>query len=192
MKKLLYIAVLVASVGAIAGCGSNKSLIRDTGISSRNDVFQEAAGRVPEGYANLRISLSLKTHGADVYSESDRHGTPDYKLLVNIDGQAVEVKGSLQQEDRGGITKDPEAGRGTRYYFHKELRLRPGKHRITVALPADHIALMEDVELRGGDNFLTLTPKYGQVREKRRPGFYTKTSFKEGVRGIEAALNTAD
>lgn len=192
MKKIVVLISLL-SAALFGGCASSQELVRKNSVSTRSDVFVELAdgGPVPQGYADLRITSSLKTHRSGIYSTRDIHGTPEYRLLINIDGQAALVQGTLKEEDiKPGSIRDPEAGEGVWYLFRKDLRLKAGTHRIVIALPEDKIAVEREITLvEGSSNMLELEPVYGAAPGKRRPGFYGVTSFMEGLRGIRAILN---
>ncbi len=168
-------------------------MIRTASIGTRNDVFQELTdgGTVPQGYADLRIVSSLKTHRPGIYSIKDIHGTPEYRLLLNIDGQVTQIRGDLREEntEARGI-RDPEAGEGIRYRFNKNLRLKAGTHKIVIAIIEDEFAVEREITLaEGGNNTLALEPAYRAAPGKRRPGLYGVTSFKEGIRGVSLILN---
>jgi hypothetical protein len=183
---------MLAAVAIISGCAQSSALIKASSASVRSDVYHELTdGRpVADGYAGLSLSSSLKTHKPGVYSAKDIHGTPDYKLLLNIDGQVTEISGTLRDENlepRG--FRDPEAGEGIRYVFRKTVRLKTGTHRIVVVLPGDNIAIEREISLSQGINNLVLEPVYGAVAAKRRPGFYGVTSFYEGIRGFSVIFN---
>jgi len=191
MKKIcLFLMMLIA---ILAGCSQSSTLIKGNSSSMRMDIFEELtnAGGAPQGFADLRITSTLKTHKPGMYSSSDIHGTRDYMLLVNIDGQAVLLQGSLQKENSEPVKLvDPEAGNGVRYRFSKNLRLKAGKHRVVVALPDDEIAVGREITLVEGDvNNLILEPIYSTNPGKKRPGINSATSFKEGVRTIRLILN---
>jgi hypothetical protein len=177
----------------LGGCANNANLIKESSVSTRTDVFEEtpAEGKVPEGYADLLIIASLKTHKPGIFSSSDRHGTKDYRLLANIDGQSITLSGSLVMEDNGTREmRDPEAGEGIRYLFSKRVRLKAGAHGVVIALPDDDVAVEVEIELaEGSRNTLHLEPLYGLKREKQRPGFYGDTTFSEGIREFRAFLN---
>lgn len=177
----------------MAGCAGSGELIRTASIGTRNDVFQELTdgGTVPQGYADLRIVSSLKTHRPGIYSIKDIHGTPEYRLLLNIDGQVTQIRGDLREEntEARGI-RDPEAGEGIRYRFNKNLRLKAGTHKIVIAIIEDEFAVEREITLaEGGNNTLALEPAYRAAPGKRRPGLYGVTSFKEGIRGVSLILN---
>ena len=192
MTKINLLVIIMALI-VIGGCASSSALIRTSNISTRSDVFEELSngGLVPPGYADLRVASSLKTHKPGIYSAKDIHGTSDYKLLLNIDGQAVQLQGSLQEENSGSNgLRDVEAGEGTRYRFNKKLRLKSGTHKVILAIPADDLAVERVITLaEGSSNSLVLEPVYRQTPGKRRPGFYGKTSYKEGIKGISLILN---
>lgn len=186
---LLTIALMVLS-----GCADSSALIKANSTSMRTDIFEELTSReiASRGFTDLRITATLKTHKPGIYSATDIHGTPDYKLLLNIDGQAVLLRGRLQKENsesRGLV--DPEAGDGIRYQFSKSLRLRAGAHLIVVALPDDGIAVEKEISLiEGNANRLVLEPIYNSTPGMKRLGAYGgATSFKEGIRRIRLTLN---
>lgn len=180
------------AVIVMSGCANSSALIRASNTSTRGDVFEELSngGLVPPGYADLRIASSLKTHKPGIYSAKDIHGTSDYKLLLNIDGQAVQLQGSLHEENSEPSGRDAEAGEGIRYRFNKKLRLKAGTHKVVLAIPADDLAIEREITLtEGSSNSLVLEPAYRQTPGKRRPDFYGVTSYKEGIKGIWLVLN---
>jgi hypothetical protein len=191
MKKICLL--LMMSLVVVSGCAENSALIRKNSISTRSDVFEEPAkGEIaPTGFTDLRITGSLKTHKPGAHSVADSHGTPDYNLLLNIDGQATVVRGMLQKENSEPMKLvDPEAGNGVRYRFSKRLRLKAGIHRIVVAIPHDGIAVEKEVILlEGNGNSLVLEPVYCSTAVSRQPGAHGATNFKEGIRGIRLTLN---
>lgn len=191
MKKTSLLLTL--SLMVLSGCAESSALIKANSTSLRADVYEELTNdaTAPQGYVDLRITATLKTHKPGIYSTSDIHGSPDYKLLLNIDGQAVFLGGSLQSENsesRGVV--DPEAGDGIRYRFSKNLRLKSGTHKIVVALPDDEIAVAREITLvEGNMNNLVLEPIYSTKPGKRRLGMYSTTSFREGIRAFRLMLN---
>jgi len=192
MKTIFLL--LMMSLTVLSGCAESATLIRAGSNSIRSDIFQEfsSGGLVPQGYAELRVVSSLKTHKPGIYPfEKKNHGTPEYRMLVNIDGQAVQLQGDMQKEHIGPSGhRAPEAGDGIRYRFSKTLRLKGGTHRITVALPGDQLAIEREVTLSDGSrNTLVLEPTYGASPDKQRPGFYGVTSFRQGVKGLRPTLN---
>jgi hypothetical protein len=191
MKKICLF--LMMSLAILSGCAQSSTLIKANSASMRTDIFEELtnAGSAPQGFTDLRITATLKTHKPGMYSASDIHGTRDYMLLVNIDGQAVLLRGSLQKESSEPVSLvDPEAGDGVRYRFSKNLRLKAGKHRVVVALPDDEIAVEREITLvEGSVNNLILEPVYSTSPGKKRPGINNDTSFKEGIRSIRLTLN---
>ncbi len=193
MKKTAVVITLIMALGILTGCAGNQGLIKPMSTSTRQDVFQDysAATPIPPGYACLRISSSLKTHLPGIYSEKDIHGTPEYKLLVNIDGQAVQLVGSLREERREPHPlHDPEAGHGMRYHFQTELHLKSGMHKIFISLPFDDVAVNREIDLTAEKcNILLLDPVYRLARDKQRIGFYTHTSFQGGIRGFRMIYN---
>ena len=191
MKKACLL--LMMSLMVLNGCAESSALIKANSTSMRTDIFEELTNgaTTPQGFADLHITATLKTHKPGIYSAKDIHGTSDYKLLLNIDGQAVLLRGNLQNENsesRGLV--DPEAGDGIRYRFSKNFRLKAGTHRVVVALPDDEIAVAREITLvEGNMNNLVLEPIYSTKPGKRRLGVYSTTSFREGIRAFRLMLN---
>lgn len=191
MKKTSLLLMLLLMM--LSGCAESSALIKANSTSLRTDVYEELTNgaTAPQGYVDLRVSATLKTHRPGIFSAKDIHGTPDYKLLLNIDGQAVLLQGTLQKENSEPMKLvDPEAGDGIRYRFSKNLRLKAGLHKLVVALPDDEIAVAREITLKEGDhNNLVVEPIYSTKPGKRLPGTYTTTNFREGVRSLRVMLN---
>ena len=191
MKKASLLLML--SLMVLSGCAESSALIKANSTSLRTDVFEESTNgaTVPQGYVDLRVAATLKTHKPGIYSAKDIHGTTDYKLLLNIDGQAVMLQGSLQRENSEPMKLvDPEAGDGIRYRFSKNLRLKAGPHKVVVALPDDEVAVAREFTLNEGDrNSLVVEPIYSTKPGKRRPGMYSTTNFTEGIRSLRVMLS---
>jgi len=192
MRKLIGCGLLAALL-VTGGCATSPESKTAGNVSTRSDVFRELAdgGAIPQGYADLRIVSSLKTHRPGLYSEKDPHGTAAYLLLVNVDGQAVRVDGTTAPESSEPRSlRDPESGDGIRYRFDRRVRLKAGTHKIAVALPEDDVAVAREITLAAGSsNTLVLEPVYGATALRRRPTAYTETSFTEGITGLLAILN---
>ena len=187
--KLLLLMTALAGAG---GCAGEKALIASSARSQRGDVFreQEEGVSLQPGYADLQIASSLKTHNRGKHAQVDLHGTPGYRLLINIDGQATQIQGIMAAENmepRG--LRDQESGDGARYLFRGLLRLKAGVHRIVVATPADGVAEEREVTLSEGNNDLVLEPVYGVSPGSWRGGLYGTRSYKEGIKWFRLLLN---
>jgi hypothetical protein len=187
--------LLALGLTVMGGCAESSALIKANSNSLRTDVFEELTNgaTAPQGYVDLRVTATLKTHKPGIFSAKDIHGTPDYKLLLNIDGQAVQLQGTLRSENSEPMKLvDPEAGDGVRYRFSKNLRLKIGTHKVVVALPDDEIVVAREIVLIDGKvNHLVVEPVYSSAPGQRRPGVST-TSFKQGIRTIRLTLNGQD
>ena len=176
----------IASVALFAGCSGTGELIKQRSVSSRPDVYREVQDKtpIPSGYADLRISFSVKTHTSSFHLlEIGTQGTPGYVLVINIDGQAMNLAGAMSEENTlDERPRTPETGNGIRYWFHKDLRLIAGNHKVFVAVPEDEVAVEVEIRLEDGTrNELVLEPVYatGKRFGRRRPNFYSHLS---GVR----------
>lgn len=193
MKKTFNIFTAIVCLLVMSGCAGNRELINSMRASTNQGVFKVVAENSPPepGYVDLRIYSSLKTHLPGIYSERDVHGTPNYSMLVNIDGQAIHLQGQLREEKSGAISmRDPNEGIGIRYQFETKLRIKAGTHKVVVAIPADDLATAKEVVFTEGEiNSLTIEPRYGTIPGKQRLGLYGMTSFKQGVRSVRLLLN---
>ena len=190
MKRL---CLLVMAISLLSGCAESSALIKANSVSLRTDVFEELTNgaTAPQGYVDMRVTATLKTHKPGIFSAEDIHGTPDYKLLLNIDGQAVLLQGTLYKENREPMKLvDPEAGDGIRYRFNKNLRLKAGTHKVVVALPDDGVAVAREITLsEGNPDSMIVEPIYRTTPGKRKPGIYSTTGFFEGIRSLRVILN---
>ena len=192
MEKIKNLLLLLVSFTLLGGCASSgQQLIKSATSVQRTDVFQEITtpGTTPAGYADLTITSSLKTPKAGFHLiQTTRQGTGEYQLLVNVDGQPINIKGSLSKENTEVKYGDPESGEGTRYRFSKILRLKSGAHHVVVALPDDSVVKERNITLTEGVNSMVLEPVYksggsGLGQSYRRERFY------EGVKELRVLLN---
>jgi len=193
MKKL-NLLVFILTLTVLGGCAKSPALLKESSAGLRSGVFEELSnggGKIPEGFADLRFTATVKTHKPGLFSAKDLHGTADYPLQLDVDGQTVVLRGALAEENLNPLDQeDPEAGEGIRYQFSKTLRLKPGKHSVIVALPADKIAVEKEITLVEKElNSLALEPIYGRVSEKKRPSSNRVTGFEEGITGIRLTFN---
>ena len=159
-------------------------------------VFREAFDGVPipSGYAELTIVLSLKTHKPGIYLFGNKlKGTPDYALLISIDGQKTVIKGELVEEksDPKGLY-DPEAGEGIRYIYEKDLLLKPGKHRLVLAIQGESFVVERELTIKDKtNNILRLEPIYRSSNPAGTHGRgpQTYSSFMSGIEGFWVYMN---
>lgn len=191
MKKLVVL-ISVLALMVLIGCATDRELITKAVSGAGDGALLEVAeaGPIPNGYADLLIVASIKTH-KPYPCEDKTHGTPEFRILLNIDGQSTWMQASIKEENiepRG--LRDPEAGDGVRYIFRKHLRLKEGRHKVIVAIPEDVIADEREIGLKGGSaNDIILEPVYGIDGARKRPTAYTETSFLKGVRSFRMIFN---
>jgi hypothetical protein len=188
--KLSGMKLLIAALLLTCGCAERTAVVRSYGSSIRSDVFTEMAARstAAPGTADLAFVATIKTHRPGAHYTLDNHGTPEYKLLLNIDGQALLITGLLQEVNEPVRVQDPEGGEGIRYRFSKSLRLRPGKHTIVIALPEDDIVIEKEITLNDGAvTNLVLEPMY--YSEPGKKVMQSAGTFTQGIRGFRFSLN---
>jgi hypothetical protein len=188
MNKIVSFGAMTLCVFLFTGCAT--SLSRQAALNSRSDVFTKVneSMAIMAGQAELSISARVKTHREFdcPINQQHSHGTPAYKLLVNIDGQALPITGELKEEKSVNATNvDQENGNGIRYTFRQRLRLAAGKHRLIVSLPDDGIAVARDILLdEKSANSLGVEPVYNTRSGPPRVG-----DFHEGIKGLTLYLN---
>lgn len=191
MKKSITYFLLIALIGALAGCGLAAREIKLKSQSEKTGVFTEVDGKgpPPKGFVDVLIKTSIKTHLEGYYFlelEDTFHGQGGYPVLINIDGQAVTWKLKGQEEitpsQKGKY--NPEEGEGMRYRLNKTIRLAPGSHKIFFGLPGEKT--YEEITLtlmESSVNVLEFKPSYRPRRGR------TTRSFLHGVDGGELFFN---
>jgi hypothetical protein len=167
-----------------------------TGRGTRHDIFQTTnkSTRIPNGYAELTIVSSLKTPKPGIYPFGSKvTGTPDYVMMMSVDGQNETIQAILWQEKREpeGLY-DPEAGEGIRYEFKKEIMIKAGTHRLVLVLPEEGVIVKRKLTLRDGTtNTIRLKPIYRSVNPEGIPGrgFSGSARFMAGIVGFWVYLN---
>jgi hypothetical protein len=186
-------ALLLAGI-ILAGCAGNGELLKRAESPERSNVYAVITTTAPpeRGYADVTIRASIKTHSTALFPlGKDPHGTSDYQLLVNIDGEPLRISGAPTiEEGFSDAERHPEAGSGTRYLFRAHVRLPAGSHRVIVALPGDRVAVQHDIRLdEMTDTLLEVVPSYYSDRRQLGPGSAGATSFREGISGLGLAVN---
>lgn len=188
--KILKIMVLVFALAFTAGCAGNRNAVVKAGESTRQDVFQEASDSKPiSGKALLKIEFPVKGYKARFINTFIKHSDPPYTVTINIDGQSVVLTDDPVLEDLPGDFKgNPEAGTGWKYNFRKELRLEPGKHHVTIAIPLADVVIEKDVTVIAGMNHMQLVPVYNAcvMRYRNYP------RFSHGLDSVAVKLNNQE
>ncbi|MBT0665576.1 hypothetical protein KI809_14805 [Geobacter pelophilus] len=192
MKRVTLICAIILISAYLGGCAA--SLSKQAAVSSRSNVFSSNGDTVPiqAGQSDLNISASLKTHREFdcPINQQHSHGTPDYKLLINIDGQPLLISGELKEENLSAGSSDPEAGVGVRYNFRQKLRLASGKHQLIVSLPDDGIAVAREIVLDEKTiNSVRIEPVYNSRSGSQRSSTVPVADFHEGIKGVKVTIN---
>ncbi|MBJ6723720.1 hypothetical protein [Geomesophilobacter sediminis] len=194
MKKSMALMVMAAVLG-MGGCTGPASLTHSAKLSTVPACYQDETEQnvaIPQGYAELRVVSSLKTHLPGEFGLDDNgHGLPHYQLAVSIGEQTTLLQGELLQEKGSyGFFRNAESGEGMRYRFGKRLRVKAGTHKLVVGLPGDDINIEKEISLaEKSRNTLVLEPVYRLTARAQRIGFYGESSFNEGIKGFKLVLN---
>ena len=177
-KKRYVNWVAPLSVLMMTACASNARLLRAHAEGTKSGIFQEISDDtpVPAGYADIELSLSIKTHALGHYrleSGSSLHGKPGYPFILNIDGQAIiwKIDGTETTDpDRlAGGAANPERGNGVRYLLAKKIRVPVGPHRVFFGLPGEDVVRDIEVDPKGSRIYsLNLVPSYGKRGKQAR------------------------
>jgi hypothetical protein len=188
-RQAILITLLVMY---LSGCGHAMKVIHEKEHSLRADVFTEIREDriVPEGFADLSIKASIKTHDVGYFfePESSLHGKPGYPFVINIDGQAVIWKVEGEEESTPLYVKEekhlPEGGKGRCYNLDKKVRLSAGSHHVFFGLPGEEYYTESNLILKSGESYtLEYKPFYDQS------GPLHHTEFVYGVKKLEVYLN---
>jgi hypothetical protein len=173
VKNMVHLVLTLSLAVCLANCGAAREQIRTQSITEREGVFQEVttAEGPPAGFADVVVKVSFKTHlsgeGALLESGDSPHGGPFYRLVVNIDGQAVtwEAKGVRENSPIVKGRHFPEEGEGMRYVLEKKIRLHAGAHSIFFAVPEENYTKTVIVNLQEGKSYaLELRPRYPRYK----------------------------
>lgn len=186
---------LILSTALICGCMHSSELIKLGGINTRSDVFNVISSeeKISQGHAELTIHATFKKEkqGGSLFG-NNTSGVSDPTLLLNIDGQAISIKGKTREERNNDIDlRDPEAGVGIRHVFISKMEIKAGSHHIIIAISEDNIAIEREITLLDGTaNNILLEPIYrGTAIRKPGLGMLGSTSFHEGIRSFIIKLN---
>ena len=183
MKNMVHLVLILFLAVCLANCGATREQIRTQSITEREGVFQEVttAAGPPAGFADVVVKASFKTHlsgeGSLLESGDSPHGGPSYRLIMNIDGQAVtwEAKGVQENSPIVKGRHFPEEGEGMRYVLEKKIRLHAGAHSIFFAVPEENYTKTVTVNLPEGKSFTLefhpIYPRYRQGHPNFRNGF---------------------
>lgn len=164
-----FLMLLVLTIFLATGCASASREMQTMSESIRTNIFAVAkeGEPVPQGYGELTIRASIKTHTREhpLWWIKDIHGKPGYPFLVNIDGQAVtwKVEGYVDDTPKSGekFDADPEAGPGRKYVLQEHIALREGPHTLFFGLPAEGYFTRVQIEiLPERQNTLDFKPVY--------------------------------
>jgi hypothetical protein len=185
----IYKIVMIWTMAVISGCAHSPELIKYGSVNTRSNIFKVISNEkiISQGYAQLSINASVKKDkpGDNLFVNKSPDSF-DRTLLVNIDGQALLVKGKIREEGNNDIDpQNPEAGVGIRYIFNSVMEIKTGAHHIIIAIPDSNIAIEKEITLLEGTvNYIQLKPIYRQTEIKehgRGRGRFGVASFHEGI-----------
>jgi hypothetical protein len=171
-----------------AGCaGSNNA---STGL--RSDVFQTAAdGAAGADDVPVTITASIKTHTeSPILFELARHGSDDYRLIVDLDGQSIimPVRVTTETTTTDPLI-DPESGEGLRYSYKATITLRPGTYTVSADLPTENVKASRLVRISSDSRSITIKPLYRGSAGRKPASLRWVPSFRDGVSDLKIVAN---
>jgi len=187
--RMNCLLILLISTAILSGCSH-------ASVSTCFDVLREVSpgDQIPQGFSELSIFSSLKTYiqGKYLLDEflENKKRTSDYTLLINIDGQVTNIKGTLKEENiNTTFPHDSEARKEIRYVFSSKFRLRAGKHHLVIMMPEDCINIEKEMILVGGANTIQLVPIYKIESVQRNKPTLISSCFSKPLKGFDVLLN---
>lgn len=193
MRNYSKVLLGIMIAAGVSGCARDMKSVNKSVYETSNEINANNTDAQPvrQAYADVDISVSLKTHKPGIYIfDNKKHGTDEFEVIVHIDGKPLQMKSSSKEEDSSYLgEKHPEAGKGIRYNFTGSIRLEAGKHMVTVSIPEDNISVGKDIYIKEGSNRIVIEPVYNRKKPYKKIGFAGDTSFYEGIKGFKVVVN---
>jgi len=187
---IMRLVVLLVVCSTLAGCaGSNAAR-----MGQRKDVFQVVREGAPVGADEVpvTISASIKTHNKEsgVLFEPAKHGSDDYLLVVDINGQSLNLPVQITEETTFTDPQtDPESGTGLRYSYKATVGLQPGRYNVTAYLPTENVLTNQEVQITAGSRSITVKPLYRGLAGRKPASLRWVPTFRDGVSGLNIVAN---
>jgi hypothetical protein len=163
-------------------------------MGQHKDVFQIVRDGAPVGADDVivTISASIKTHNKEsaVLFEPSKHGSDDYLLIVDINGQSLSLPLQTSEETTNTDPQtDPESGSGLRYSYKATVRVLPGRYTVTAYLPTENVTASQEVQISGGSRDIIVKPLYRGLAGRKPASLRWVPSFKDGVKALNIVVN---
>jgi len=186
---LVRIIVLLIVCGSLTACASGTA----ARMGVRSDVFQVISerGELAAGLVPVSISASIKTHSeSSLLFEPAQHGSNDYRLVVDIDGQSLDLPfETLAETTASDPLRDPESGTGLRYSYRATVALRPGSYQVTAWLPTENVTVSQEVQISAGTRQIIIKPLYRGLAGRKPASLRWQPTFKDGVSALNMLVN---
>jgi len=184
--RIIVLLVVCASLTACAG-GTT------AGLGLRSDVFQviHNEGELGAGLLPVTISASIKTHTeSSIPFELAQHGSDDYKLVIDINGQSLDLPfETIAETTTSDPLRDPESGSGLRYSYRATVALRPGSYRVTAWLPTENVMASQEVQISANSRQIIIKPLYRGLAGRKPASLRWLPTFKDGVSALQMVVN---
>jgi hypothetical protein len=189
--KTMIVRIIILSVVCctLAACAASYP----AGMGKRSDVFQIVPEGSPAGADGVlvTVSASIKTHTeSTLLIEPAQHGSDDYRLVVDINGQSIDLPVQTAEETTDSDPRtDPESGAGLRYIYKATVRLRPGSYTATAWLPTENVITSQEVQISGSSRNITIKPFYRGSAGRKPASLRWLPSFRDGVSSLSISVN---
>ena len=184
-----YVGMLLVVCGTLTACAGSTT----AGLGQRSDVFQLTAEDLPVDAhkVTVTISASIKTHKESaLLFELAKHGSDDYLLFVDINGQSISLPVQTVEETTDTDPQsDPESGTGLRYNYKATAILLPGTYRVTARLPTENVQTSQELSISGGSREIRIKPIYKGTAGRKPPSLRWIPTFMDGVRELKIVTN---
>jgi hypothetical protein len=156
-------------------------------------VFQIAAEGTAAGVDDVPVTItaSIKTHSVSpLLFETAKHGSDDYRLIVDLDGQCIIMPVKITAETTAtDPLLDPESGVGVRYSYKATIKLRPGRYTVSAYLPTENVKTSREVQVSGESGSIAVKPLYRSSAGRKPASLRWVPSFRDGVSDLNIVAN---
>jgi hypothetical protein len=183
---MIMMLIVCSTLSACVSCDAAR-------VGQRSDVFQVVNERAAAGADEVlvTVSASIKTHKeSSILFEPAKHGSEEYRLVVEISGQSISLPVQIIEETTGTDPQtDPESGTGLRYSYKATVRLRPGRYIVSACLPTENVTSRQEALILSGSATITVRPLYRGSAGRKPASLRWLPSFKDGVSGLNIVVN---
>jgi hypothetical protein len=189
IEHMIRKVIILAACSMLAACAGSNNVT----MGMRSDVFQVSAEGAAAGKHDVPVTItaSIKTHTeSPILFEPAKHGSEDYRLIVDINGQCIIMPVRIIAETTATDPQtDPESGEGVRYSYKATVKLRPGTYTVTAYLPTENVKTSREVQISADSRYITVKPLYRGSAGRKPASLRWAPSFRDGVIDLNITVN---